>query len=267
MTKYSMVLDRLRRESSDRPGAALDPPAPVDQPVEATDAYLQPVLQRSESSTAAQAASESLSERAPRAAGWLPPPAAYSADQSESYGGLLDVIRSIRQIRGQVPCVVVCGASRAEEVGRVIGGLIEAGSQRGIRVVALELSTLADGRQLRSHRVNGFESSAGALPPFEMSAWKQNQEIDAWLRTSGLRFDVVIVEAPALSDSADAALLGRELDGLVVVVEQRRTRSDHLRNATQRARGASCPVHGLVLTEARRPFPRWFARLLGAEDV
>ncbi|HVS64761.1 MAG TPA: hypothetical protein VMT85_14795, partial [Thermoanaerobaculia bacterium] len=239
MTNYSMALDRLRRETSERPTATLEEhePAIPDSAQDNEASLLEPARRRSAGRSLREIVEHPAEERSqsPRAGVFDALPF-LSAAQREAHAGLLDAIRSIRQIRGEVPCVVLCGVSRAEAVDRIIGGLVEAGAGRGLHVVALELATTHSGRQLRPHPVNGLGSPIADLAPFELSTPRQTQEVGAWLSDGGVRVDVVIVEGPALSDSADAALLGRVLDGLFVVVEQGRTRSDLLTTAAQRAR-------------------------------
>lgn len=279
-----MAFDRLRRESGSRlaePDSPAGEAAPERTAAEATPertvakappeptAAESPVAERSIPPRAVEVSREEPSP--PRAAArardswWFASNAVHNAAQRESYSALLDTIRSIHRLRGPVPYVVLAGASRAEAVDDVVAGLVETGLNRGLRVVALELATTADGRELRAHRASVIGREI--LAPLDVSSPTGAEEVDSWLRTALERFDVVLVEAPPLGDSADGALLGRVLDGLFVVAEQGRTRGDQLKTATQRAKAASSAVHGLVLTQSRNHLPNWLTSVFGASDV
>lgn len=282
MSNYSMAFDRLRRESDRRVSEAdsssvEDAPesAPAQRPDSAPaqrpdSAPAQTIVE--ENVTPEPPAEVSREETAePRAARsrdsswWSASKSVHSAAQRESYVALLDTIRSLRRLRGKVPYVVLAGASRAEAVDEVVAGLVETGLTRGLRVVSLELAATADGRELRAHHASVI--GRDVLAPLDVSTPTGAEEVDSWLRDAVGRFDVVLVEAPSLGESADGALLGRVLDGLFVVAEQGRTRGNHLRTATQRAKSASATVHGLVLTESRNPLPNWLSSVLGGSDV
>jgi hypothetical protein len=209
--------------------------------------------------------SAAVIDAAPPRRNWLGVAGIRTHQQREAYSSLLDSIRTIPQLGGRAPFVVIGGASRAEAVDRVIGGLVDAGSQRGIRVVGLELAATSDGRELRAHPA--CLRGGSDLRPFDAGTPNIAAELDKWLRSALGRYDVVVIAAPALSDSADGALLGRTLDGLFVVAEQGRTRNDDLRVAAQRARSACATVHGLVLTESRSWLPAWLARVLGGDPA
>jgi hypothetical protein len=267
MSNYSMAFDRLRRESGGDAGGTIEPVPSLPEPGEDTAEARAKGPAGAGLPSAAPRSPATPSERVePSETRLLTAEPARSPGQRESYGGLLDTIRSISRIRGRVPYVVLAGASHSEAVDRVVGGLVETGLRRGIRVVALELAATPEGRQLQAHRASPV-AAGDTLAPLEVSSPRPAEEIDAWLSGGLGRFDAVIVEGPALSDSADAALLGRELDGLFVVAEQGRTRGELLKLATQRAKSASSTVHGLVLTETRSVLPTWLSRLLGAEDA
>jgi hypothetical protein len=265
MSNYSMAFDRLRRDSATGARATAEPLAEAPELAPKAPGPTQEAAALApEGSVGAQTVSGQPATEGQGVAGWRTEQLR-SVEQRESYGALLDTIRSLRQVRGTAPFVVLSGASRAEAVDRVVGGLVAIGLRRGIRVIALELVATPDGRQIRAHRVSGLDP--GQVGPLEITGPRSRDDIEAWLRGAVGRFDVVAVEAPSLADSADGALLGRDLDGLFVVAEQGRTRANQLKVAAQRARSAASTVHGLVLTESRGFLPSWLARILGADDL
>jgi Mrp family chromosome partitioning ATPase len=74
---------------------------------------------------------------------------------------------------------------------------------------------------------------------------------------SGLReeFDHVLVDAPPLSQYADAITLGQLTDGVVLVVEANSTRRGAALNATQNLRAAQIQVLGAILNKRTYPIP------------
>lgn len=84
------------------------------------------------------------------------------------------------------------------------------------------------------------------------------------MRMAELRsaFDYVIVDAPAASQCADAAFLGRLVDGVVLVVEADSTRRHTAQKAKQDLESAGAPVLGVVLNKRTYPIPESIYRLL-----
>jgi hypothetical protein len=80
--------------------------------------------------------------------------------------------------------------------------------------------------------------------------------------TGGGGVDFILVEAPPLDRAADAALLARACDGLVLVVESDVTPRSSLRRAARLAEVSGCRVFGLVMSEGRRTLPDWLERFL-----
>jgi len=74
---------------------------------------------------------------------------------------------------------------------------------------------------------------------------------------AGLRkeFDHVLIDAPPLSQYADAITLGQLTDGVVLVVEANSTRRSSALNATQNLRAAQIPVLGAILNKRTYPIP------------
>jgi hypothetical protein len=83
-----------------------------------------------------------------------------------------------------------------------------------------------------------------------------------WLEDAISGHDLLIVEAPPLSASVDAALLGRACSGLVLVAEALATARQDLGQAAETARLADCPLLGLVLTGSRDWLPGWLSRIM-----
>jgi len=68
-------------------------------------------------------------------------------------------------------------------------------------------------------------------------------------------FDYVIVDVPALNESADAIALGQQVDGLVVVLEANSTRREAASKVVENLRAAKIRILGAVLNKRTFPIP------------
>jgi capsular exopolysaccharide synthesis family protein len=63
-------------------------------------------------------------------------------------------------------------------------------------------------------------------------------------------YDLVVVDSPGLGASLDAALLGAQADGVILVARAGRTRSDALQRAVETLQAVDAPLLGVVLNDA-----------------
>lgn len=68
-------------------------------------------------------------------------------------------------------------------------------------------------------------------------------------------FDYLLVSAPPLSAFADGMVLGRMLDGVVLVLEADTTRREAAVRVTEGLRNSRIPVLGAVLNNRTFPIP------------
>jgi len=82
------------------------------------------------------------------------------------------------------------------------------------------------------------------------------------LRLSELRkdFSYVLIDAPPLNTYADAVLLGKMADGLVMVLEAHSTRREAAKRAKDFLDAANVRVLGAVLNKRTFPVPEWMYR-------
>jgi protein-tyrosine kinase len=82
------------------------------------------------------------------------------------------------------------------------------------------------------------------------------------LRLSELRkdFSYVLIDAPPLNTYADAVLLGKMADGLVMVLEANSTRRESAKRAKDFLDAANVRVLGAVLNKRTFPVPEWMYR-------
>jgi tyrosine-protein kinase Etk/Wzc len=74
-----------------------------------------------------------------------------------------------------------------------------------------------------------------------------------FLATARERYDLVVIDTPPMFASSDALALAAQVDGIVVVVDARRTRQRMLRASLRRLTIAGGSVVGIVLNRASPP--------------
>jgi len=103
--------------------------------------------------------------------------------------------------------------------------------------------------------------SAGALMPESLSRLTSDS---LKLRLQELRkeFDYVLIDTPALNVYGDAVTLGRNADGVVVVLQAESTRRESAAKAIASLRDAHVEVLGAVLNRRTFPIPEFVYRRL-----
>jgi ATPases involved in chromosome partitioning len=115
---------------------------------------------------------------------------------------------------------------------------------------------------------NHYEGDEGKEHPkrsFLLRVAKQGEEIDTGLDSvDALRvaFDNILIDCRSLRNSADAAVLGSSVDGVVIVVEAGQARRDEILNAQRTIESAGGNFLGFVLNKRRYPVPEWLYRRL-----
>ena len=73
-------------------------------------------------------------------------------------------------------------------------------------------------------------------------------------------YDYVIYDSPPIMAVTDAVVLGAEVDGLIMVLQARRTQRERIRDAEDLLRQARANLLGFVLTNVRSYIPRYLNR-------
>ena len=103
---------------------------------------------------------------------------------------------------------------------------------------------------------NVYEAKlSGTVRPKGELAHRVNDR-DLWAAVNE-RFDIVVVDAPALARSNRGLVLAQHMDAVVVVVEAERTRAPVLNRLLDLLRRAEAPVIGTVLNKRRYHIPRF----------
>jgi hypothetical protein len=167
----------------------------------------------------------------------LPEP---ESERSVAFRNLYD---NLHLVTGRVPHrVILAGTSELEGVDGIVEGLARhaLACGRDVMMAALEL----DGERpvLRVRNRDGNDLAV------ELSATNLPSPIDDLIRVDP-GDNLVLVTAPPLTQSIQAALLARESDGLVLVVQPLSTLRSQLQLAVDRANRAGCALLGIVLDE------------------
>jgi len=150
--------------------------------------------------------------------------------------------------RSAAPSGTVAAGAKGQDGGVPSGAAAGAGASPGHAVAVAPAPSVP------------AAASPGAVESFR--AGGSASGLSRWFEHPGGSVDFILVEAPPLDGAADAALLARACDGLVLVVESAVTPRDSLRRAIRIAEASGCRVLGLVVSEPRHTLPNWLRRLV-----
>lgn len=122
---------------------------------------------------------------------------------------------------------------------------------------AVGLTTVLVGRveldeALQETRVPGLDVLASGSRPPNPAEILQTSAMERLLDDLRDAYDVVVIDAPPVLPVADASVLGRLADGVVLVVRHGRTGHDQVRAAAERIRNVSATLYGTVLSMSPR---------------
>ena len=93
--------------------------------------------------------------------------------------------------------------------------------------------------------------------------WEGNPEYRAaTIKALRWNFDYVLIDCPALAESADAATLAPLVDGVSVVIKAAQTRRAQIKRTQQMIESAQGRFLGFVLNQRRYPIPNWIYQRL-----
>jgi hypothetical protein len=202
----------------------------------------------------------------------LDPEALPSARQQVAHASLLESLRALATDL-PVPTVVLAGVADEEAAREVIAGLMIQAHLRGLHVTLGKLTPGQGFRVLRKRIPHSGQTSTDVLDesfdgrgpgalPLEIVGAPAPEALRAWYEKASADSDLLLLEAPPMLRSVDAALLGRACDGLVLVAECLITRQEELEIAFEKARAAGSPPIGLVINEHQEWLPRTLRKFL-----
>jgi hypothetical protein len=143
-------------------------------------------------------------------------------------------------------------------------------------------------RSLREPKIETFRESLSGVTSRSRSGettnriWEDDELSDASMRMTGRRgpwegswqyrrdcidvlrreFDQTVIDCPSLKESGDLLSVAPFVDGVILVIEANRTRSEQLRKAEQSIAAADGKLLGYVLNKRTYEVPGWIYRRL-----
>ncbi len=175
---------------------------------------------------------------------------------------LFDNIRALATGRA-TRTLVFAGAAPSDSTHAITDGLARHAARHAMQVLVAQLTHTADGPMLVP--LVPTDGAADTLA-VDLDATATQGDLNAWIDRIAGASDLVLVEAPPLAESIDAALLACACDGLVIVADTEVTPRAALQVAAERAQIAGCRTLGVVMTGTKERLPSWMRRILGADD-
>lgn len=131
-------------------------------------------------------------------------------------------------------------------------------NSRGLTTMMTEDATLANPPLLETSVEHLSLLTSGPKPPIpaDVLGSQRMNEIIGILRN---RADYVLFDSPPVLAATDAALLGKKVNGVLMVVRAGSTRRDHTSRARQALERVHVPLLGAVLTNAPRESVRKYS--------
>lgn len=168
---------------------------------------------------------------------------------------VLAVARQLQSEFGLKPLIVELNAARPTFVDSF--GLDE---DRTLQSVALGTFSLRDGIQEDDSGIALLACANSGAPRL------RSEQIPPVLRQvveqSAEAYDLVLVDAPPLLESADAMAAASAIEWLVLVVEAGRTRVETLERVKRLIAGEDLSIVGSILNKQKRFIPSWIYRWL-----
>jgi hypothetical protein len=215
-----------------------------------------------------------ISVRTPPAAPATPPVhVRQTATDERMVGGYASLFDNLRVLGNGVPlgAIVIAGASDLESSRRVADGLANEIIRNRLTAAIAELSRAQSQPTLRmrmtSSAIAAAEPTTAAKVQLDLRSGPTPPDLAGWLGEARARHDVVIIEAPPLGLSVDAAVVARACDGLILVVEPRSTAADALVASVERAEAVGCRILGIVTQGTTERMPSWLRQIVARANL
>ena len=181
----------------------------------------------------------------------------------------------------ELKTVVVTSTAAAEGKTTVASNLGTTFAQQGVRVLVVDadlrksrlhqvfghdrgpglsdvlISRVTPGQAIRKTEVDGlYVLPAGLVPP-NPSELLGSPRMARFVEQARQAFELVIFDSPPLMAAGDAAILGAQCDGVVLVVRAGKTDQDTARDAVRQLDNVRARVLGAVLNDPDATVPRY----------
>jgi PHD/YefM family antitoxin component YafN of YafNO toxin-antitoxin module len=181
-------------------------------------------------------------------------------------GGFSSFFDNLRVLGNGVPLgsVVIAGASDFESTKRVADGLANEVIRNRLTASIAELSRAQSQPTLRMRMTSSPAAAHTGHSAIHVNTRRNSgsPELATWLDGARSTHDVVIIEAPPLGLSVDAAVVARSCDGLILVVEPRATTAEALQASVERADAVGCRILGIVTQGKHERLPLWLRQIM-----
>ena len=189
-----------------------------------------------------------------------------SVFEERMVGGFSSLFDNLRVLGNGVPlgAVVIAGASDFESTKRIADGLANEVIRNRMTSSIAELSRAQSQPTLRMRMTSSpaVAHADNAVVHVNTRSTAGSPELASWLQEARSHHDVVIIEAPPLGLSVDAAVVARACDGLILVVEPRVTTSAALLASVERADAVGCRILGIVTQGRHDRLPPWLRQII-----
>jgi len=90
----------------------------------------------------------------------------------------------------------------------------------------------------------------------------ESTRFDKTLKLMREKFDYVILDAPPVNSYAETKVMGKKVDGVILVIESGKTRKQVAIRAKQELEDAGAKVLGVILNRRKHYIPEWFYQRL-----
>jgi non-specific protein-tyrosine kinase len=126
--------------------------------------------------------------------------------------------------------------------------LFDAPNERGLVTLLDEQDALTSPPLAPVAEVEHLQLLPSGPPPLDPAAQLGSARMDKVIAALQKQADVVLFDAPPVLTATDAAILGTKVDGVLLVVQAKHTRRDHVQQAKERLEKARVRVVGVALT-------------------
>jgi succinoglycan biosynthesis transport protein ExoP len=141
--------------------------------------------------------------------------------------------------------LLIDGDLRRPRLGKLFGLQFSTGLSDVLLDAGSAIATLVSG--VRSSNVPGLYVLPGGSEPANISKLLHSTHMDTLIEVARSEYDFVLIDSPPMMGMADARLLSRNADGVILISRAGETSPEQLGEAIQRLADDGTPVIGTIL--------------------